>query len=46
MKITSIKLDKHIIPEGSCGTGYSCPDKFTITTSNGNNIILYIDIWY
>lgn len=46
MNIKSIKLDKHIVPEGSCGTGYSCPDKFTITTSDGNSSTLYIDIWY
>ena len=45
MKILSIKFKKHIMPNGSCGTGYSEPDIFEIETDIVTKLV-YIDIWY
>lgn len=46
MKITKIELLEHLVPNGSCGTGYSEPDKFHITISTGYETNIWIDIWY
>ena len=46
MKATSIKYFETLIPGGSCGTGYSQPDRFIITFENGSSIKVLIDIWY
>ena len=35
MKIAKIEFIKHIVPKGSCCTGYSEPDKFHIYGDNG-----------
>lgn len=45
-KIISIKLEKHIVPTGSCGTGYSEPDVFEIIDEDKNKTKVVIDIWY
>ena len=46
MKITKIEFIKHIVPMGSCGTGYSEPDKFHIYGDNGLETDILVDIWY
>lgn len=57
MKITDIKFIEHLVPKGSCGTGYSEPDKFKITCNknlyendiwhkDSNEKEVWIDIWY
>ena len=46
MKITSITFIKHLIPNCSCGTGYSEPDKFFVTCDTGFETIIFVDIWY
>lgn len=46
MKIESLKHIKHIQPSSSCGTGYSEPDLFEATDSEGNVYNFYIDTWY
>ena len=45
MKITSIKLTKHLMPGGSCGTGYTEPDYFKVTCDDGLDYQVMIDIW-
>ena len=46
MKITNFDyLEKHV-PNMSCGTGYSQPDKFHVICDNGAAKDVYIDIWY
>ena len=46
MKITKIEYIKTLIPNMSCGTGYSEPDKFHITCNTGYETDIWIDIWY
>ena len=46
LNITNIEFIEHIVPKGSCGTGYSEPDKFNITFENGQTKKVLIDIWY
>lgn len=46
MKITSIKYIRTIIPNCSCGTGYSEPDVFEVTFDNGFKTKCLIDCWY
>lgn len=46
MNITDIKFIKHIVPNGSSGTGYSEPDVFEITFDNGFKTKCLIDCWY
>lgn len=46
MKITDIKFIKHIVPNGSSGTGYSEPDVFEVTFDNGFKTKCLIDCWY
>ena len=46
MKVTSIKKIKHVVPTGSCGTGYSEPDLFEVNFDDGSKSKVWIDIWY
>lgn len=46
MKITSIKLEEHLMPQGSSGTGASEPDKLLITCDDGTEYKVWVDIWY
>ena len=46
MKIHSIKKVEHFVPKGSCGTGYSEPDKFIVTYDDNKTTTVWIDIWY
>lgn len=57
MKILKIEYIKSFIPSGSCGTGYSEPDKFHIVCDknlyendiwheDSNETDIWIDIWY
>lgn len=46
MLVTNIKLIEHIVPKGSCGTGYSEPDKFMVEFDDGTQGVLWVDIWY
>lgn len=46
MKITNIEFIRHIVPNGSSGTGYSEPDVFEITFDNGFKTKCLIDCWY
>ena len=46
MRIKSIKFIEHIVPNMSCGTGYSEPDKFEVTLTNNIKFFIYPDIWY
>ena len=46
MKITDIKFIRHIVPNGSSGTGYSEPDVFEVTFDNGFKTKCLIDCWY
>ena len=46
MKVVSLKHLEHFTPSGSCGTGYSEPDKFHITCNTGYETDIWIDIWY
>ena len=57
MKIIKIEFIEHLIPNCSCGTGYSEPDKFRITCDknlysndiwhkDSNEKEIWIDIWY
>ena len=46
MKIIKIEFIEHIVPNGSCGTGYSEPDKFHIYGDNGLETNILVDIWY
>lgn len=46
MKITDIKFIRHIVPNGSSGTGYSEPDVFEIIFDNGFKTKCLIDCWY
>ena len=46
MKITEIKYIKSLVPNMSCGTGYSEPDKFHIICDNGFETDVCIDIYY
>ena len=46
MKITKIELLEHLVPNSTCSTGYSEPNKFHITTSTGYETNIWIDIWY
>lgn len=45
MKITDIKFIKHIVPQGSSGTGYSEPDVFEVTFNNRFKTKCLIDCW-
>ena len=45
MKIVSIKLLEHIVPNCGSGTGFSEPDKFHITCDDGTERDVWIDIW-
>ena len=46
MKIVRIEFLDHIIPNMSCGTGYSEPDKFAVMLDNGDKKIMWVDVWY
>lgn len=57
MKIVKIEFLEHLVPNCSCGTGYSEPDKFKITCDqnlyendiwhkDSNEKEIWIDIWY
>ena len=46
MKITKIEFVEHLMPNSTCSTGYSEPDKFHITASTGYETDIWIDIWY
>ena len=49
MKITYFDFLRHIVPNGSCGTGYSEPDEFEVgyeTKDEESFKTIYIDIWY
>lgn len=46
MNITDIKFIRHIVPNGSSGTGYSEPDVFEVTFDNGFKTECLIDCWY
>ena len=46
MKITKIEFIEHIVPKGTCSTGYSEPDKFHIYGNNGLETDIYVDIWF
>jgi len=57
MKITKIEFVEHLMPNSTCSTGYSEPDKFHITCndnlyknniwhSDSNEKDIWIDIWY
>lgn len=46
MKITDIKYIRTIVPNCSCGTGYSEPDVFEVTFDNGHKTECLIDCWY
>lgn len=45
-KIIAIEKLEHIVPNGSCGTGYSEPDKLRITCEDGSVYTWNVDIWY
>lgn len=45
-KIESVVYDKHITPEGSCGTGYSQYDVVVVTFSNGEQQSIMLSTWY
>ena len=45
-KITSFELVEHIVPKGSCGTGYSEPDRWLVRTDDGGAKLVIIDVWY
>ena len=46
MKITKIEFIEHLMPNSTCSTGYSEPDKFRIIASTGYETDIWIDIWY
>jgi len=46
MKVISIEYIDRIIPDMSCGTGYSEPDIFEVTFDDGTTENLMVDIWY
>lgn len=46
MEITSFKFVEHLTPNVSCGTGYSEPEKFSVSLDNGEIHDLWVDIWY
>ena len=46
MKIRSIKFIEHFIPNCSCGTGYSEPDKFHVICDTGFETDIWVDILY
>lgn len=47
MRVNSIRLLEHIMPEGcSGGTGYSQPDRIMLVWADGTKTNLLIDIWY
>jgi len=46
MKIVSLKSVGHIVPNGSCGTGYSEPEIFQVKLDDGKLVKVLIDIWY
>lgn len=46
MKVVNIKYVKSVIPETSCGTGYSEPDVFNVIFDNNTSAQINIDIWY
>lgn len=46
MKVTNIKLIEHVVPNCSCGTGYSEPDKFIVEFDDNSKGELWVDIWY
>jgi hypothetical protein len=46
MKITKIEYIKTLVPNMSCGTGYSEPDMFHITCNTGYEADIWVDIWY
>lgn len=49
MKITGFDYIRTIVPDGSCGTGYSQPDEFEVEYETENEVSfknVYIDLWY
>lgn len=46
MRIVDLFKIEHIVPNMSCGTGYSEPDKYRIVCDNGDEDDVLIDIWY
>jgi len=46
MKIIKITYIKTLVPNMSCGTGYSEPDKFHVICDTGFETDIWIDIWY
>ena len=46
MKIKEIKYLKTFVPNSSCGTGYSEPNKFHVVGDDGIEKDIWIDIWY
>ena len=49
MKITYFDYIRTIVPNGSCGTGYSEPDEFEVgyeTEKEESFETIHIDIWY
>ena len=49
MKITKFEHIRHIVPDGSCGTGYSEPDEFEVEYETEDEVsfkTILIDIWY
>ncbi len=45
-KIKSITFIKHIVPNSSCGTGYSEPDMLGIELEDGTKTTIFVDTWY
>lgn len=45
-EVIKIEHIEYICPNGSCGTGYSQPDKFKFYLDNGKTFTKLIDTWY
>lgn len=46
MRIKKCKFIEHVVPNMSCGTGYSEYDVFLITLEDGRAKKVYVDMWY
>lgn len=46
MRIISINYSRSIVPEGSCGTGYTQPDYWIVELDDRSKYKVCIDIWY
>lgn len=46
MRIVSVNYSRSIVPEGSCGTGYTQPDYWIVELDDRSQYKVCIDIWY